>query len=137
MTHIRSRLAAVVLAVSYSNVMKQTNNFSTREVLISSLPLAGPAYEELEDRRAFYQDLLSRVRGIPGVERAGLTSKLPLRGGSNGGVLVQDQLYDPAISSGLVEYTFVGDDYHEAMGIPLLAGRTLDRRDMDMALSRQ
>jgi hypothetical protein len=67
------------------------------------------------------------------VERAGLTSKLPLRGGSNGGVLVQDQLYDPATSSGLVEYTFVGDDYHEAMGIPLLAGRTLDRRDMDMA----
>lgn len=125
--------AAVVLAVSYANVMKQTNNFSTHEVLVAGLPLAGPAYEETEDRRAFYYDLLSRVRGLPGVERAGITSKLPLRGGSNGGVLVQDEVYDPSVQSGLVEYTFVGEDYHEAMGIPLLAGRTLDERDMDMA----
>jgi predicted permease len=125
--------AAVVLAASYANVMGQTNHFSTDEVLVASLPLAGPAYEESEARRAFYDGLLERVRALPGVDRAGLTSKLPLRGGSNGGVLVKDEVYDPAVSSGLVEYTFVGDDYHEAMGIPLLSGRTLDRRDMDMA----
>lgn len=128
--------AAVVLAVSYGNVMGQANNFSTEDVLVAGLPLAGPTYEESEARRAFYDGLLDRVRALPGVERAGLTSKLPLRGGSNGGVLVNDEVYDPAVSSGLVEYTFVGADYHEAMGIPLLAGRTLDRRDMDMAAAQ-
>ncbi|MGD8360273.1 MAG: ABC transporter permease [Gemmatimonadota bacterium] len=125
--------AAVILAVSYSNVMGQTNNFSTGEVLVASLPLAGPAYEDSESRIALYDELLARLRAVPGVEHAGITSKLPLRGGSNGGVLVRDEVFDPSVSSGLVEYTFVGDDYHEAMGIPLLAGRTLDRRDMVMA----
>ena len=88
---------------------------------------------EISETLALYDELLSRVRNLPGVEYAGITSKLPLRGGSNGGVLVQDQVYDPAVSHGLVEYTFVGEDYHEAMGIPLLRGRTFsaaeDRSD--------
>ena len=124
--------AAAVLAVSYANVLQQTNNFSTDETLVASLSLAGPAYENSEPRRAFYDQLLTKVRNLPGVKHAGITNKLPLRGGSNGGVLVLDQVYDPTIHSGLVEYTFVGEGYHEAMGIPLLAGRTLERRDMDI-----
>lgn len=124
--------AAAVLAVSYANVLRQTNNFSTDQTLVASLSLAGPAYENSEPRRAFYDQLLTKVRDLPGVKHAGITSKLPLRGGSNGGVLVLDQVYDPTIHSGLVEYTFVGEGYHEAMGIPLLAGRTLERRDMDI-----
>jgi putative ABC transport system permease protein len=128
--------AAVVLAVSYTNVMRQTNNFSTEEVLVASLALAGPRYEDSQDRTAFYDELLARIRGLPGVERAGITSKLPLRGGSNGGVLVRDEVFDPTFQSGLVEYTFVGEDYHEAMGIPLLAGRTLEKRDMETAADR-
>ncbi len=125
--------AALVLAVSYANVMTQANNFSTDQTLVVSLPLAGPAYEERSARKAFYDDLLGRVRSFPGVEYAGVTSKLPLRGGSNGGVLVHDEIYDPGVHSGLVEYTFVGDGYHEAMGIPLLMGRTLEARDIEAA----
>jgi predicted permease len=128
--------AAVVLAVSYANVIRQTNNFSTDEVLVAGLTLAGPAYEDSEARNAFYDDLLARVRRIPGVERAGITSKLPLRGGSNGGVLIRDEVFDPNIQNGLVEYTFVGEDYHEAMGIPLLAGRTLEKRDLELAAAQ-
>jgi predicted permease len=105
--------AAVVLAVSYGNVLKQSHNFSTREVLLAGLPLAGPAYEESISRQAFYRDLLSRLRGLPGVEEAGLTNKLPLLGGSNASILVDDQVYDPAVQLELVEYTFIGEGYHE------------------------
>lgn len=125
--------SAAVLAVSYRNVMGQPQHIAADEVLVAGLPLAGPAYEESENRRAFYDELLARVRQLPGVERAGLTSKIPFRGGSNGGVLVRDQVYDPAVQHGLVEYTFVGEDYHEAMGITLLTGRTLKARDVDLS----
>jgi predicted permease len=128
--------AAAVLAVSYTNVMRQTTHFSTDEVLVSSLALAGPRYQDSRNRIAFYDDLLARVRGLPGIAYAGLTNKLPLRGGSNGGVLVRDEVFDPSSASGLVEYTFVGDAYHEAMGVPLLAGRTLEQRDMEVAADR-
>jgi len=125
--------SAIVLAVSYTNVMEQPTNFSKEEVLVTGISLAGPAYDTPQQRRIFYENLVRRVRGYPGVTFAGITSKLPLRGGTNGGVLVREQLYDPSNQQYLVEHSFVGDGYFEAMGIGLLAGRTFDQRDMDMA----
>ncbi|MGD8868452.1 MAG: ABC transporter permease, partial [Gemmatimonadales bacterium] len=128
--------AAVVMGISYRNVIDQPTHFATDAVLVTGISLAGPAYEKPEQRRTFYQELLSRVRGFSGVLHAGLTSKLPLRGGSNGGVLVRDQVFDPEIQRDLVEHSFVDYGYHQAMGIELLAGRLFDRRDMDMAVAQ-
>lgn len=125
--------AALVMGVSYRNVMDQPMHFATDEVLVTSISLEGPAYQEPEQRRAFYEDLLLRARGFPGVVQAGLTSKLPLRGGSNTSVLVRDQVFDPEVQSSLVEMSFVDHGYHEAMGIGLLAGRHLDQQDMDIS----
>jgi hypothetical protein len=64
-----------------------------------------------------------------------LASKLPLLGGSNGNVLINDEVFDPTFKreGGLVEYSYVDDGYHEAMGIPLLAGRTLTAADLEAA----
>jgi predicted permease len=125
--------AALVLAVSYGNVIDQPLNFDTDQVLVTSISLAGAAYEEPTQRRVFWDDLVARVRGLPEVAQAGITSKLPLRGGTNGGVLVRDEVFDPAAQRELVEYSFVDEDYHEAMGIRFLTGRGFDRRDMDAA----
>ena len=125
--------AAVVLMISYSNVISQEMNFDTDEVTVAGISLSGPAYEEPHQRRAFYKELLMRVRSVPGVSEAGLTSKLPLRGGSNGGVLVNDEVFDPSLRRGRepVEHSFIDDRYHEAMGIPLLAGRTFSTFDLE------
>ncbi len=125
--------AALILVVSYGKVMRQPTNFGTDEVLVTSISLVGPAYETPLQRRAFWEELLVRARGLPGVVHAGLTSKLPLMGGTNGGVLVRDEVFDPQVQTRLVEQSFVDDGYHAAMGIGLLAGRTFDQRDMDAA----
>jgi len=126
--------AAVVLMISYSNVISQEMNFSTDEVIVAGISLRGPKYEEPHQRRAFYEDLLTRVRAVPGVHRAGLTSKVPLRGGSNGDVLINDEIFDPsAPSEHLAEYSFVDDGYHKAMGIPQLSGRTFSAADLETA----
>ena len=127
--------AAVLLMISYSNVLSQELNFDTDEVLVAGISLIGPAYDEPYQRREFYEELLDRVRATPGVARAGLASKLPLLGGSNGGVLVNDEVFDPLTrrEGNLVEYSYVDDGYHEAMGIPLLAGRLLSPNDLEAA----
>ncbi len=124
---------AVLLMISYSNVISQEMNFDTDEVIVAGISLSGPTYEEPHQRRAFYQELLTRVRSLPGVSQAGLTSKLPLRGGSNGSVLINDEIFDPTVrkEGNLVEYSFVDDGYHEAMGIPVLAGRTFSSFDLE------
>ena len=125
--------AAVLLVVSYSNVMSQDMNFNADEVLVAGISLSGPAYEEPYQRRAFYDELLEDVRRLPGVVQAGVTSKLPLMGGSNGGVLVNDEVFDPQVQQKMVEYSFVDAGYHEAMGIGLLSGRTLSRHDLEQS----
>ena len=125
--------AAVLLMISYSNVISQEMNFDTDEVFVAGISLSGPAYAEPYQRHSFFDELLMRVRSVPGVAQAGLTNKLPLSGGSNGGVLINDEVFDPSNNreGNLVEYSFIDDGYHEAMGIRLLAGRTLDRFDLE------
>jgi len=125
--------AAVLLMISYSNVVSQDLNFDTDEVLVAGISLSGTAYEEPHQRREFYEELLDRVRNLPGVARAGLASKLPLLGGSNGNVLINDEVFDPSFTreGGLVEHSYVDDGYHEAMGIPLLAGRIFTQADLE------
>ena len=126
--------AAVVLIISYSNVVSQEMNFTTDEVMVAGISLSGPEYDEPHQRRAFYEELLTRVRSLPGVVRAGMTTKLPLRGGSNGDVLVKDEVFDPSAPAGkLVEHSFIDEGYHDAMGIPLLAGRTFNAFDLEAA----
>jgi putative ABC transport system permease protein len=125
--------AAVVLIISYSNVVSQEMNFNTDEVVVAGISLSGPEYEEPHQRRAFFEELLTQVRGLPGVAQAGLTNKLPLRGGSNGSVLIEDEVFDPSakIARSTVEHSFVDDGYHESMGIPLVAGRSFDSYDLE------
>jgi predicted permease len=122
---------AVLLWASYSSVMSQDLNFDTDQVVVAGISLSGPAYEEIHQRRVFHETLLERVRGLPGVVQAGITNKLPLQGGTNGGVLVNDDVFDPTKQYQMVEHSFVDDGYHEAMGITLLAGRTLTRADLE------
>ena len=126
--------AAVVLIMSYSNVVSQEMNFKTDEVMVAGISLLGPKYEEPHQRRAFYDELISRVQSVPGVIRAGLTGKLPLRGGSNRDVLVNDEIFDPSSGPGnLVEHSFIDEGYFDAMGIPLLAGRPFNAFDLEAA----
>ena len=125
--------AALLLAASYSRVMNQETNFATDEVLVASLSLAGPAYDARDQRRAFLEEVVSRTRALPGVTRAAVTSKLPLNGGTNGGVLVREQVFDPDVQQNWIEHSFVDEEYHTAMGIPLLSGRLFDRRDLEEA----
>ncbi|MEE4273900.1 MAG: ABC transporter permease [Thermoanaerobaculales bacterium] len=125
---------AVVLVISYSNVVSQEMNFGTDEVLVSGVSLRGPAYESPEQRRAFYDELSARVRALPGVAAVGFTDKLPLRGGSNADVLVKDEIFDPSAPAGsMIEHSFVDDGYFEAMEIPVLSGRTFDAVDLERA----
>jgi predicted permease len=75
---------------------------------------------------AFKDELLDRLRAIPGVESAAIAHEIPLRdwGGANvwidGGEARQAQ--DTSLSR-------VGPDYFKTLEIPLLAGRDFDARD--------
>ena len=79
--------------------------------------------------RRFQLEFLARVRALPGVTHASAISLLPIGAtGNNGPVRRVDQLGDNE-GVPVTEFRIVMDRYFETMGIPLVAGRSLDERD--------
>ena len=113
----------VLLFSSYLNVLKANRDLVTDHVVTAQISLKGDNYKKKADRRSFWEDMFGRIRALPGVEAVGITSKLPLEGGNNSSVLVDDQVYDPAIRRPVVEVSNISPDYFASMGIPILRGR--------------
>jgi len=102
--------------------------------LTMALSLGGERYDEPDEWRAFYDELVPRLEALPGVRHAAATSKLPLRGGTNGPVITEDEFAGtPGQDGTLMEITTVVGGYFESMGIQLISGRTLNSDDMDVA----
>jgi putative ABC transport system permease protein len=80
----------------------------------------------------FAQALLDKVRHIPGVDAAALTSVLPLEGGSNGYYNPRGRPSGPN-QGPLVEVHSVSQDYFRAMGVHLISGRWFAPADVELA----
>ena len=82
---------------------------------------------------AMAEQLLERVRRVPGVTYASLSSFAPLGFGGNSSQSISVEGYTPARDENMsVNYGNVSDQYFEALGLPLLQGRSLaapDRRE--------
>jgi len=117
---------AILLFTSYKSVHSIPFAFDTENVLAARISLAGERYDDDEKKALFWGRLTEQLEGLVGVERAAVTTKLPLEGGNNSTILVEGESYDPEIGRRLVERSRVSSSYFEAMGIPLLAGRIFD-----------
>lgn len=114
---------AVLLYTSYRNVLRTPLAFDAENVTTARIALQGERYDDDQSKAAFWEGLLDRLDGVPGVEGAAVTTKLPLEGGRNGQILVGDETYDPEAQRPQVETSYVSPSYFETMGIPVFAGR--------------
>jgi len=121
--------AAILLFSSYKNVMSIPFAFDTENVITARIALPGERYEDDEKKTLFWEQLVERVETLPGVERAAVTTKLPLEGGNNAPILMEGEAFDPEVRRRLIERSFVSPGYFEAMGIPLLAGSIFEAGD--------
>ncbi len=105
-------------------------------MLTAGIFLSPERYEDDAAMWGAYRQILDRVRAVPGVSGAGMTSELPVLGGF--GCTVQGfedtRVYDRLQDAGLT--TCAGQEpttpgYFEAAGIPLLQGRTFTNADND------
>jgi len=123
-------LAAGLLVRSFNKLQAVDLGFNRENVLTARIALPRSAYKEPPQTQAFYDDLLQRLKSLPGVESAGMINHTPLAGFSivafTGieGHQKLDQEKDPPIGIGSVS-----SDYFKTMKIPLLSGRTYDTRD--------
>jgi predicted permease len=78
----------------------------------------------------FYQQVIERVRRVPGVQQAAVARDLPLSG-TDPSMPIQTEGKTPAPvqSETVTRYRAVGDDYFRTAEIPVLRGRAFDERD--------
>ncbi|HEV2245666.1 MAG TPA: ABC transporter permease [Terriglobia bacterium] len=80
--------------------------------------------------RNAYQQLLERIRAIPGVQSADLTVLIPLAQDENFGPFwVESHKPASILDAPQAVYYWTGFDYLRVMGIPLLRGRYIDPQD--------
>jgi predicted permease len=85
-------------------------------------------YATHEQRNTYFDEVLRRVRAIPGVEAAGISDALPLGRNRTWGSRAKGVTYE----RGRAPTAFVrvvSDGYPAALGIPLVAGRDISERD--------
>lgn len=123
-------ISAGLLIKSFLNLQRIDPGFNARNVLTVRVPLPANKYSEPPQARAFYQQLLDRVKGLPGVEHAGVTTSIPLTGWNS--IFSFEIPGRPAPPPGQTleaEFIAISPDYMGAMGIPLLRGRLLSESD--------
>lgn len=127
-------VACGLLTRTLWNVVHRDPGFATDNILLASLDLARAGYTE-QKGFAFQRTLLERLRSLPGVSAASLTSYVPM--GLSGGGNVRDVAvagYQPAKDESMsIVVDSVAPDYFKALRIPLLQGREFDDRDIDTA----
>jgi len=122
--------SAGLLIRSFARLQEVKPGFVPANVLSMRVAVFGSRYSGEPRRAIFYQQLLDRVRSLPGVESVGLVSILPLADGiSWGGITIED--YDPAAGQSAIQadQRIASVGYFEAMKIPLIKGRFFNEQD--------
>jgi len=117
-------VGALLFVRSLRNLVILDSGFRQTGVLIANLDLHGASIAR-ENRRAVFNDLVARVRALPGVDAAAETFIVPVSGsGWNNRIVVNGE-----VRKENVNFNAVGIGYFRTMGTALLAGRDFDDRD--------
>jgi putative ABC transport system permease protein len=103
--------------------------FDKDNLLVARVVLPERPYEDAERRRQFIDGVIERVRAVPAVSDAAMVSNLPYAGGNNSRPFWPEgvELQQGEVRS--VDYRRITPNYFEAIGIPLLGGRSLNSLD--------
>jgi len=122
---------ASLLTRSLVAILQVNPGFSTEGVLTMHLALTRARYPTDHDVAEYYRRLVDRVASIPGVLSTGFVNRLPMSGNSQVNPIAFER--DPDSSVVSVDTRSITPDYFNAMGIPLLRGRTFTWNDSDHA----
>jgi predicted permease len=122
-----------LLMQSLLMIRNTSPGFNARGVQYTGIDLVSVGYTPAR-AQTFQDELLERVRSLPGVESAAFSRMVPLSYVSSATApIVVDGYTPPPEESPTVEYNEVGQDYFVTMGIPLVAGREFTRADDEKA----
>ena len=122
-------ISAGLLIQSFARLGQVQTGVRTERLLTASVSLPDVAYPKNENIIAFYDQLLTRIRAIPGVESASSIVPLPL---SSSNMVTSFDIVERSVPEGQrpgAPVRIIATDYFKTMGIPIREGRIFDERD--------
>ena len=120
-------VGAGLLARSFLNVLEVNLGFQPERAAALRID-PGASYATQSQRNAYYDQVLNRVRSLPGVSAAGLTDVLPLAGDRSWDITAKGKAFERGhYPEGFIRV--ISEGYLQAMGIPLRAGRGFSGED--------
>ncbi len=120
-------VCAGLLLKSYERLRSSDMGCIAKNVLTLRIGLFGGRFNDRAAKVNFFSELLTRVRALPGVQAAGFVQAVPGQGywGDQSFVVVEH----PPLPAGQIQLAmsrWADPGYFEAMGIPILRGRSFD-----------
>jgi len=119
-----------LLVRSFWRVYDTELGFQYDDLLTFRITVPDSRYPTATQKTAFHEDLLARLRALPGVEGAALTSIMPIADGTPATTFtIMDSRLAESDPHPLIDHKYVSAGYVEAMGIRLVSGRTFTAAD--------
>jgi putative ABC transport system permease protein len=126
-------VGGTLLMQSLRKIRTTDPGFSTTRVFDTWIPFAAAGYDA-QRAKTFQDELIPRVRALPGVEAAAYARAVPLGYGSFSSTPIAVDGYEPPPNEQpTAEYNEVSPDYFATLGIPLISGREFTRADDENA----
>jgi predicted permease len=120
---------------SFWLLSRQDPGFNAAQVLSMRVAPSAARYRAEAERVALWDDVLSRVRAVPGVNAAAAVHLLPLGGSNwNPDLTIQGRPAAPGESRPEVDWRVVTTDYFATMRISLREGRLFEDTDRNGAI---
>ncbi len=125
-------IGAGLLIKSFLRLQSVNPGFNSKNVLTMQLDLNGPNYKKGTQVIAFHDELLERIKRLPGVQFASSRSFVPIASDASFAYLLfHIEGRQPDSSEGSVAfYNAVSPDYFQTMMIPFRKGRAFNERDL-------
>ena len=123
-------VGAGLLIKSFMRLQAVDAGFDPSGVLTMRIVVPTVRYSQPDQVRNFYQEVLRRVAGLPGVTKVGASNGIPLSGaGGSGTTTIDNPAFPDDRGTPEADQRIVTLGYFEAMGMTLLSGRVFDERD--------
>ncbi len=86
-------------------------------------------YKDGDARQRFYEQLLPRLRALPGVTKVALTSNLPGLGAASRDIEIEHSIVSDPAHRPSVSFVVQAPGYFDAINLPILLGRDFNKTD--------
>ncbi len=125
-------LSAGLMIKSFNELTRTDPGFDPEGVFTVRVTLPQDRYADNASRISFFEGTLSQLRTLPGVIHAGAIIPVPMSGSNwSGSFRLAGVEYPADQPSPNSKMRYVTEGYFEAMGIPLLRGRSFDTFDTE------